>query len=51
MKNKLLQILWIAGAWMGLILTGCEQVVQYLQPLPSVEILSDKPVYAPQVTK
>ncbi|MDB9373222.1 CAP domain-containing protein [Nodularia sphaerocarpa] len=48
MKNQLSQILWVVGAAMTLVLTGCEGVVEYLPPLPRVEIPSSKP---PQPTQ
>ncbi|HYW22361.1 MAG TPA: CAP domain-containing protein [Nodularia sp. (in: cyanobacteria)] len=51
MKNQLSQILWVVGTAMTLVLTGCEQIVEYLPPLPRVEIPSGKPPQAPQPTQ
>ncbi len=48
MKNQLSQLLWTLGTAMALVLTGCEQVVEYLPPLPRVEIPSGEP---PQPTQ
>ncbi|MEA5515820.1 CAP domain-containing protein [Nodularia sp. UHCC 0506] len=42
MKNQLSQILWFIGAAMTLVVTGCEQLVESLPPLPRVEIPSGK---------
>ncbi|AVZ29745.1 CAP domain-containing protein [Nodularia spumigena CS-584] len=51
MKNQLSHILWAVGAAMTLVLTGCEQVVEYLPPLPRVEIPSGQPPQPPQPTQ
>lgn len=39
-KHQLSQTLWWVGVGMAVILTGCEQMVQYLPPLPRIEIPS-----------
>ena len=36
-------MLWVFGAAMTLVLTGCEQLVEYLPPLPRIEIPSEQP--------
>ena len=40
MKNQLFQVFWIVGTTMTLLLTGCEQVIEYLPPLPEIEVPS-----------
>ncbi|WP_414550742.1 CAP domain-containing protein [Anabaena sp. CCY 0017] len=51
MKNQLSQTLWVLGAAMTVVLTGCERVVEYLPPLPKVEIPSRQPPQPPQPTQ
>jgi uncharacterized protein YkwD len=48
MNNQLSQSLSVIGAVMALVLTGCEQVVESLPPLPRVEMPSNQPPQPPQ---
>ncbi|MCC5635875.1 CAP domain-containing protein [Nostoc sp. CHAB 5844] len=43
MQNKLPQIIWLASAAIALLATGCEEVVKYVPPLPSIELPSSQP--------
>jgi uncharacterized protein YkwD len=44
---KFPRIIWAFGAAFTLVITGCEQVIEYLPPLPRVEIPSSEPPLPP----
>ncbi|YAF98094.1 MAG: CAP domain-containing protein [Nodularia sp. CChRGM 3473] len=50
MKSQLSRMVWLVSVTMAgiaFILTGCEQAVEYLPPLPRVQIPSDRPEQPP----
>lgn len=52
MSGKLPQMLWVVSVTMiPLILTGCEQVIEHLPPLPRIEVPSSKPLQSPLPTQ
>lgn len=51
MKNQLFQVFWVMGTAMTLLLTGCKQVIEYLPPLPEVEMPSANLPQLPQVAQ
>ncbi|QSJ14759.1 CAP domain-containing protein [Nostoc sp. UHCC 0702] len=44
---QLPQIIWVGWVAIALISTGCEQLIEYLPPLPSIELPSSKPPQPP----
>ncbi|BAY18575.1 putative allergen V5/Tpx-1 [Nostoc sp. HK-01] len=42
MQNKLPQIIWLASAAIALLASGCEEMLKYAPPLPSLELPSSQ---------
>lgn len=46
-KRQLSRIIWVGWGAIALFLTGCEQVIDYLPPLPNIEVPSAQPSQPP----
>lgn len=46
-KRQLSRMIWLGWAAIAPILNGCEQVIEYLPPLPKIEVPSGKPPQPP----
>lgn len=50
-QSQLPRLIWVVWIAIALFATGCEEAIQYLPPLPRVEVPSAKPPLAPESAK